>query len=227
MAKKAPKLPTTTNGFISRWRRSFKISRDRATNLYCDREVYREYERIIVANPNLDLRAEFFHLVRNMYVSHVLVAIRSLTDFNPKSHSLWGLMKEIRDNATQLKREWFARRYRKYKVGVFPKPIGNDIFRREWGKLTYVDPKRVDRDMRRLLTLCHRIRLVVNKQIAHNDRRKPASVKKLTFGEVDKAIDGIFDLVDRYNVLLFGPNWGTPLVLPSAHVFQLPWIDAK
>jgi hypothetical protein len=82
---------------------------------------------------------------------------------------------------------------------------------------------RVNADLRHLTAHCSGIRVPANKHLAHNARRKPR--KPLTYGELDKVIDGIFSLVSRYNTLLFCASWGKPAGFPSWHIFAMPWIE--
>ena len=55
----------------------------------------------------------FFNLVDDMYVSHVLVAIRTLDDTDTRTYSLFNLIEEIRDHVSLLDKAWFVSRYPK------------------------------------------------------------------------------------------------------------------
>lgn len=97
-AKKLAKLkrPTTQRSWIARWQRNLKALRDKITDLWADRHRYREFRQVVLSNPSLDKRAGFFHLVDHMYLSHVLVAIRTFDDTDLRSNSLYNLLEEIR-----------------------------------------------------------------------------------------------------------------------------------
>jgi hypothetical protein len=125
------------------------------------------------------------------------------------------LLEEIDRNTHHFSRLWFVRRYSQ-------RSIGEREFENDWSGTTHISRRRVCADLRQLTVLCSRVRVAANKHLAHNARRKPR--KPLTYGELDKAIDGIFSLVSRYNALLFCASWGQPTGFPSWHIFEMPWI---
>lgn len=100
--------------------------------------------------------------------------------------------------------------------------MGEQQFKDHWNGKAHIDKRRVDADLRSLVKMCERVRLTVNKHLAHNARRK--SIRTATYVEVDAAIDGIFALVSRYHALLLGSSWGTPSLLSSVGVYRVPWL---
>src|SRR5260370_21733725 len=86
--------PKTRRGWLARWRRNFAIIRDKATDLWADRDRFQEYRKVVLSNPNLDKTAGFFHLVDRMYLSYCLIAIRTFDDTDLRSHSLYNLIEE-------------------------------------------------------------------------------------------------------------------------------------
>jgi hypothetical protein len=212
------KWPKTRRGWLARWKKSLIAVRDKATDLWEDRETYNEYREIVLANPDLDKSAEFFHLVDRMYLSHVLTAIRTFDDTDFRSHSLFNLLEEIRNNVAQLSKAWFVGRFKR-------RPIGERQFTQHWSGNAHVSAQRVADDLRMLTKLCRRVRTVVNKHLAHNARRRQKI--SLTYGELNEAIDGIFQLVSRYSALITGASWGTPAGFSSRHVFEIPWLAPR
>lgn len=215
--RKPPNKPAT---WLARWKRDIAIIRDKIDELWADREAYREYREIVVANPRIDKTAPFLHVVDAMYVSHVLTAIRTFDDRNSLARSLRNLLREIRDQAPVLTRSWFVARFAKR--GNSRIRIGEKQFREHWSGTTHISAKRVDADMRKLCRMCLRVKTYVDKRVAHNDRVKP--IKRLTHADIDLAINGIHELVSRYHALLLNKEVGPPACESSDHIFKIRWI---
>lgn len=212
------KWPTTQQGWVKRWKKSLSIIRDKITNLWEDRETYREFRHVIDQNANLDKSAGFFHLVHDMYVNHVLVSIRTFADKDLRAFSLYNLVEEIRDHADQLDRTWFVKRFGRNRK------IAEMQYRQQWNGKAHISKHRVDRDLRSILRSCERIKKTVDKYLAHNDRRK--GVKLPTYGEIDAALDDLFAMVARYHGLIFNSHWGTPATLSSHRIYRVPWLSS-
>ena len=209
--------PATRDGWIRRWKRSIIVIRDRATTLRTDREMYRRYVNAISNNPRLDNSNEFFLLLQRMYIAHMLVALRTFDDTDLRSYSLHNLIKEILDNSTVITREWFVRRYRKSLAWA-----GDRDFSEHWGKGVYLSRQRLRADLRAVRTACRKVRTVVNKWIAHNARRRRAV--QLTWGEVDNALDTVYEVMARYHLLIMRAQWGGfDLRADWMEVFDVPW----
>src|SRR5436190_1926896 len=111
--------PKSRATWLTRWRRNLTKLAEWAADLWADRDIYNEYRSIVMENPNLDRRAEFFHLVDRMYLTHALLAIRRLDDTDLRSNSFYNLIEEVRDNVELLDRSWFIKRYRRESNGDF------------------------------------------------------------------------------------------------------------
>ena len=159
--------------------------------------------------------AEFFHLVGRMYLTNALVAIRRFDDTDLRSNSFYNLIEEVKDHVSLLNKQWFVDRFRMPSDGEYQ-------FREHWSGKSHVSKRRVNADLKALVQLCSRIRQAANKFVAHSARRKP--IKPLTYGEIDAAIDGIYELVNRYHSLIFNSGYGTPVIIPSTYVFTIPWV---
>jgi hypothetical protein len=218
--KRIAKLPwpKLRAGWLARWKRNFAVIRDKAADLWADREIYNEFRDIVTANPKIDTRAEFFHLVGRMYLNIALIAIRRFDDPNLASNSFYNLIEEISDQVSLLDKAWFVDRFRTASDGEYQ-------FHNHWGGRRHVSKRIVNADLNSLVRLCKRIRKVANKYVAHESRRKLN--KPLTFAEVDTAIDGIYELVNRYHALIFNSGYGTPMIIPSAYVFSIPWHEQR
>jgi hypothetical protein len=210
------KWPTTRKGWLGRWRHSLGVIRSKAADLWADREVYKAWQEIVVANPNLDKGNEFFHFLHRAYLSHILVGLRTFDDPDLRSHSLYNLIEEICDHNKLLNRKWFVAR--------FPSEdewIAHQQFARDWGKGPHIPKSRLQADLKGLRRTCSKVRQVVNKHLAHTARRK--SSQSLMHRDIDKVLDDIYKVVSRYNALITNAEWGEPTLTPWMHVFDTPW----
>lgn len=214
--KRRMRWPTTTEGWLRRWRRSLEAVRDKATDLWEDREIYKTWRETILSNPNLDKRNEFFHYIDRTYQSHILVALRTFDDTDFRSHSLYNLIEEIFDHNTILTKDWFVKRFRSEHQRVAQRQ-----FDRDWGNGPCLGKRQIQADLRHLTVTCSKIRKTVNKYIAHTARRK--SIRLPTHRDIDTALDDIYRLVSRYNALIFNAEWGEPVLLPWTQVFDSRW----
>lgn len=215
--------PKSLHGWVSRWQSDIKVIRRKVDTLWLDREAYKEYRTIITGNSHVARGSTFFDLVDRMYVTHMLAAIRTLVDppaerISRASISLASLLKEINDNASLLTREWFVNR-------SLDRSVGKDQYKTHWSGRRHISQRRITADLRLLERLCSRIRVTVNKYLAHNSRRKPPV--RLTNREIDATIDGLFRLVSRYNALLLNTASTEPASLSSRDVFEVPWVPPR
>lgn len=217
MSKKKKKavVPVTRKGWILRWQRTLRVVKDRLTDLLNDRDLYLGWRKVIEANPDLDPANPFFDLIHRHYWANLLVGIRSLDDHNKRSHSLLVLMMEIRDQVPLLTKKWFIDRYKKMSIGEYQ-------FTHSWSGKTHISERRVENDINRLEKLCSKVRTLTNKVVAHNDRKRPK--KYPTYGEASSVLDGLLDLVSRYNGLIHVSTWGHPVDMTRDDtIFDRPW----
>jgi hypothetical protein len=99
--------------------------------------------------------------------------------------------------------------------------FGERDFQGNWGTGTHPSKRRLKSDRTQLTNMCRRIRRVVNRHIAHNDRR--AQPVRLDFTTIDDAIDGVWNLTARYNMLLRRRDVATPVLPQFADVFDIAW----
>lgn len=214
--KKKMNWPETRSGWIRRWKNSVKLLSDRATDLGDDREIYQTYLETILNNTRLDKSNEIFVLLEQMYLSHILVALRTFDDEDLRSHSLYNLIEEILDHPEVITRDWFITGFAKRM-----KCSTERDFVSTWRKGPHLSRRTLRADLSLIKRSCKKIRRVVNKYIAHNARRRQPA--QLTFGEINTAMDNINEIVTRYYFLLCrarlhklsSPSW--------TQVFDVPW----
>jgi hypothetical protein len=192
------------------------VIRDKATDLHNDHEIYHTYLKTVLANPGLDKGNEFFLLVERMYVSHMLVSLRTFDDTDLRSHSLCNLVEEMQDHPQEITRKWFVRGY-----GRSLRSFGERDFSKYWGRGPCLSGRRLERDRLEVKRSCAKVRHVVNKWIAHNARRRRPTT--LSHAEIDTALETVYEIMKRYYLLLRRADWlGSPLS-PWIHIFDVPW----
>ncbi len=208
--------PTTPRGWLSRWRHSMKVIRDKATDLWADRMVHKEWLATVLENPELEKGNELFWFMERSYASHILVSLRTFGDDDLRAHSLFNLIDELADHHEILTREWFVARW-----SMDDKAIAHRQFDRDWGKGRGVSRRRLEHDARTLERALSRIKRTVDQRIAHVDRKKHRDVS--TMKDIDRALDEMYRLVRRYHALIFNADWGEPILLPWTHILDMPW----
>ena len=207
--------PATQEDWIQRWRESLKVIAEKATQLRNDRDVYNTYRKIVL-NPELDKSNEFLLLIEDMYISHVLTGVRILDDQDTRSHSMYNLIAEITYHDQQITKDWVLAEY-----GKKMRSFAEDDYTRNWGADQYPDKNRLQNDLCQLTISCRNLRDICNKYIAHTDRERPEL--KLEYREINEAIDVVYELAERYYLLLFAAPWAGSSVDPWTDIFEIAW----
>lgn len=189
-------------------------------DLWEDWQIYKTYQRTVSQNPKLDRNNAFFAFIERIYVSHMLVALRTFDDRDLRSHSLYNLINELLTNNQHVTRDWFFRRYRRQL-----RHIVEPRFQSDWGSGGFLSKRKLLGDRRLLTNSCRQIRQVVNKYIAHTARRRRRVA--LNYEEIDQAFDDICQLVKRYNLLLFRLDWHPSSTPDWTAVFDIAWKSCR
>jgi hypothetical protein len=211
---KTHNLPSRPASLLRRWRRAMVSIRERATDLWERRDIYKRWAKTVIENPALDKGNEFFAFINDAYLTYFCVGVRLFDDHDKKSYSLLVLIEEILQAHTVFTRVSYVRQSR-------CKRFAEEEFTKNWGTGATIARKRIEADRRELVAACRKVRLLTNKNLAHNSRRKRFAAP--TYGEADAALDTIYRLISRYHVLLFKSSWGPPVSLHWAHIFDVRW----
>jgi hypothetical protein len=201
---------------IDRWRRSLNEIRDKVTDLWNDREIYRTCLETILNNPKLDKTNEFFLFLERMYVSHMLIALRTFDDTDPRSYSLCNLIDEIHDHFEEITCDWFVQPYQKEH-----NPWGKSDFSNLCGPGEHPCKQQLCAHRKCVKDSCSRIRTIVNTWIAHNAREKPKI--SLNYEDIDETLDSVYELMQYYYLLLFQTRWDGSSDSGWTDVFDIPW----
>ncbi len=196
-----------------RWVRWWRLLRGDITSIAFHRYVYREVTAMVDAKPSVKVPSAFFDWMRLAYVTDMSSAIRRLSDHRRDVISLRRLMEEIALHPRVLSRRRFVGLY----SGALRHAIGHHDFERfARPGADAVDPRVIWRHRQELLSAERRLRIFVNKHVAHRSRYPMRHLP--TYDELDRCVDLLERLAKAYCLLLEAE--GLTQVVP---VVQYDW----
>lgn len=218
-----PGKPLPPDPRIEKWRRWIEGPiKSEVLTVWWHRDVYRRVATITQErNPQLP-PSHFFDQLSTTYATSQASAVRRQADRNPRVISLGRLLVEIRDDPGRFSRQRFVNQY-----DVDQQDRGDCAFTEHFAGNVgdHVDPDLVVGDLARLDEEAREVVEYVDKHVAHSDARRMRDLP--TFRELNKAIDAIGALFERYALLITVESWGTLVPVPQYDweaVFREPWI---
>ena len=205
-----------------RWRNWIKRLEKELEWIIRSTHIYKEIGDIVKNNQSIQKPYDVHNWIKLNYVESTFVGLRKLMDHDTRSISLYHLLKEIEANPQVITRASHLSFYSKQN-----KLIGNKSFDRIAGVGSNKLPKNVPKnDIKQLKKAEERIRIIVNKKIAHLDRNN-LKRKFPTFHEVVDVISLFENTFLKYQLLLTAdapshmlPTWQYDL----KSVFLKPWL---
>jgi hypothetical protein len=212
----------SADALVQRWQMDIGRIELEVVEMHHNRNVFRRVNDIAVEHGVPP--SSFFGYLTATYGVTQVAAVRRQADPRSGSVCLYRLLDEISTKRQRLSREWFFKMY---------EPEREEHAAASWerfaGKVEhYVDPKLVQADLSDLTTAAKRAKDWADERVAHTGRE--AAERTPTFGELDRAIDTIGALFQRYRILLRGRELATLLVNPVAvevdlnALFSRAWI---
>lgn len=192
------------------------------------RRMFHEIMEIIRSNPRLAATSVVYGWMIDAYVAATTVAVRTQVDTDNRVISFVRLLEDIAAFPNTITRPWFVSRYRTTRTHV----AETDFDRFDPRGLGHVDPEVVQSDLDRLQNEARAVEAYVNNYVAHRNREialgQLATPPRVTWGELDRVIDLLGELLQRYTSLLnqqalvsvelqIGQHW--------REVFRHPWIE--
>lgn len=192
----------------ARWRRWIRRISDSASVLLLDDYIFRKSMEAAKKGGVIKPSNEVYRWAMRVYATHAAIGIRRLLDKNDKTYSLFLLLSKIEKNPQVITRRSFVFRYspsqRDMDMGDFDNIAGP-------GASSL--PRHIVRaDLDKLETISIKIRPIVNKVIAHRER-KPKRLSRPTWDELHNAIEQIAQIYARYELIL--NQDGMTSMLPS------------
>lgn len=190
---------------MTKWRRWLdRIENDQLQDLLINRHIFHQFRDCITPHLKSNRGSNLSSWMAQNYVASATTAIRRVVEpvnARWKSISLVILLTELAANESLLTRD----RFRKMHKNSVTKRFADRDFARIAGSktATHVSKSKINRDICALMAVAKKIKKLVDKVIAHTeeDRRK---IPCLYYGQIDKAVDIINEIFQRYSLLLKG-----------------------
>src|SRR5262249_27061019 len=204
-----------------------RIEADIANRLVVPRQIHREFVEVVNANLDHVSRNSGWHFVdfvRYGYAARVATGIRRHVKSKDDSVSLMRLLKQVSENARRFTYKFILEQF----------PIRDDYV--NWQEPTFrqfsddtiaVSERILTEDMQTLRALAKNVEDMVDKDIAHLDRKQHAVA--VTFGDLERCIDELNRLVCKYRTLFGEGGMSTlePTILFDwKDIFSVP-LDAR
>ncbi len=204
---------------LERWVVMIERVRKEITDLLWQRETIRRVGRMIDENPELQASPKpFLWEVRRWYMYFAAMAVRRQTDRTPNNVSLGQLLLEIQDDAQCITRDLLDKQFEAV-YGELPDSTTKELMRaqlvdEDWKKRWAaahgsfnVDMPKADLEV--LESLSKELMIFASSQLAHTSLKAIGMETKLTFNDMDAAIDFIEKLTIKYCGLLTGKTSAT------------------
>lgn len=205
---------------IHRLKRSLRKIREDVRGLLISRFIFKEIQKIIAANPAIQVESSFYEWMGFVYATHAVVGVRRHIDRDTRSESLIQMLETIENNCVAFTKIRFQRLYPKHLRAL----VAVKVFKMFSGpRLDHVNPAIVRKDIRTLKKAVRRIAHFTNKRVAHLDRSRLKALP--TFDQLDHALNELERLVKKYALLLLAEDSD---LLPIwqydwKQIFRSPW----
>jgi hypothetical protein len=210
---------------LRKWRTWLEQIEEDIVHLYEFRRIYKDTREIVSKNPAIQAPGLYHDFVASCYVAYAVMAVRRQASAPDRdSVSLTRLLDEIEKHPSIMSRQRF--------VAMYPEGLprerlaGPDYNRLAGSSGNQVSPEIVRRDRNRLDLAVKRVNMLANKRVAHLDYRKPIDPLP-TYVDLDKAIDTLGGVFNKYSVLLTGTAFlmmEPTIVVDWTAIFQVPWL---
>ncbi len=191
-----------TSQLIQRWRTWLRVIHNDIVTLTHNRRMMSRNMQIVQANPKLPTSNAVYGWMIDGYVALATSAVRRQIDHDPRVISFSHLLSSIQASPHAITRDWFVAQY----VNLPPQMAHKDFDRFAPGSQKYTDSNLIASDLTNMENAARAIKVFVNKHVAHRDRRvalgKPSSATRVTWGELNKAVDLFGGLLQKYELLL-------------------------
>lgn len=202
---------------IVKWERQISKIQYEIRELLQGRKIFLETLRIIESNNEVKKNIfTWLDYYKVNYTYFTLSKIYHQIDEDPSADNLFNLLNDLHENCSMVTASWW--------VGD-GKSLSINTFKEKFGGLT-LSPSNVYGDLGDLIYTTKDIKIKRDKILAHRDRSKKTSTE-ISIEEVNKAIDLINDLGEKYTLLIqqrilshsFDSDWRKS--------FVIPWIEDK
>jgi hypothetical protein len=195
-------------------------------NLHTQRHIFREVQNILRVNPKVQSPDDFNFWMAVWYASAMSVSVRKQADNDKNSISYRRLLEEIKANPKVISRERFKKNF--VDGWNYTEADANEGFDQMVGVgRDYIDPVRVEGEIKELEIKTDKLRHYVNKRIAHHDKKDFTAIPK--FSDLSESIDYLGSLHENYYLIFhcMSTNLLPVWQYDWKSVFRYPWIDSS
>ncbi len=197
----------------AKWRRWIRRISDSASVLLLDDYIFRKSMEAAQKGGVVESSNQVYKWARRVYATHASIGIRRLLDKDNRTYSLFLLLSKIEKNPQVITRRSFVFRYSPSRQGMGKGDFDN-----------IADPNAislphhiVQTDLDKLVAISNNIGPIVNKVIAHRERKTKGPTKP-TWDEIHNAIEQIAQMSARYQLILNQEY--TTSMLPSINAIK-------
>jgi len=190
----------------AKWRRWINRINESATRMVLYDYMFLTSMGVAERDKIIKPTNEIYKWVQKIYGTDAAISVRCILDEDKRTYSLMLLLRKIVQNPQVITRRSFVYKYSEKFLG-----------QKDFDNLTSIGinslPRKVvEQDLYKLEKIASRIRPIVNKVIAHRER-KPKGLTKITWNELHYAIKEIEKMCIRYSLIL--NQKGIDTMLPS------------
>jgi hypothetical protein len=217
---------------LDRWSSMLDRIDDEVGDLVWQRDQIRRIGKMIEQNPQLlESDKPFLWEVRRWYMVFAAIAVRRQNDRGVKLVPLAQLLAEMKASPECITRDLLLKQFQ----GVYARNAGPSFEKllvdgdwEKWGdpQTGSLSVERVDADLAELDALSAPLIAFVGSTIAHTSRRAIGKDFKLTFDDLDAAIDQLEKLTLSFRGLLTGASGYSMVPIPQYDwyaQFRFPW----
>jgi hypothetical protein len=213
-----------THDKIEQWQREIEIITNDVTDIIESQYILNYIKKIVTNNKNLNSSNIFWDHILASFGAFLVLGISRQVDNKKEVISLFRLLKDIENNASIIKRDWFSKQYEQHNL---PKSIGEQHFSENFGSKPELDIYIVKNDIQTLTESTSKIKKFRHTKIAHKNADKNLVVD-LNFSEIENALSIIEKIVIKYQLLL--NQSGFRELMPTItydweKIFRKPWIE--
>lgn len=187
------------------------------------RDAFNSWTDIHDATNGFDGKGSMFRWwVTDNYIHALAMAIRRLSDKNPKTRSLMSLLLDIQQHRDVLTREWWDHKGI-YRNTRFYRDKHQEYLR-TFDLISsngYVSHAHVQQYIDRLIEDSRAVKAFADKRIAHMDRNPNTP---LSWEELHEPVDSVFEIYQHWHTEIAGSFPVKPLSSPWELVFTQKWI---
>jgi hypothetical protein len=181
----------------AKWRRWIVRISDSASALLLDDYIFRKSMEAAEKGGAIKHTNEVYRWAMRVYATHAAIGVRRLLDKGDKTYSLLLLLSKIEKNPQVITRRSFVLRYSQHS-----RHLGENDFDDIAGPSELSLPHHIAKgDLDKVINISNKIRPIVDKVIAHRERR-PKRLSKPRWDDIHLAIEDISKMCERYQLIL-------------------------